>query len=199
MKLTARVALLCLAASARAWAEAPAGLGARAPNIVTVENLFGALELNSKAGDDDDTASLTQRYVPTSGLTQLGYHRVVAPRVTVGANVLALRAKSGDADAMTAAFLRPRLGYTLPLSSALSAWLRGGVLVAHQRDGDSRYTALSAGVDVLVAVTPAPHVGLFGGILFESPLWGRSKRDGHDSEKHELTSTGLSVGALVDF
>ncbi len=199
MRHAARAALLCLAVSTLAAADPAPGFGVRSPSILTVENLFGSLELNQKTGDEDRSSSLTQRYVPGSGLTQLGYHRVISPQVTLGANALVVRAKTDGSDATTFAALRPRIGYALPLSSAFGVWLRGGVLVAHRRAGDSRATALSAGVDALVTVTPAPHFGLFGGLLFESPLWGRAKREGRDSEKFELTSTGLTVGLLVDF
>lgn len=201
MKLAVRVAVLCLAVTASASADPVPGLGVRDRNIITAENLFGSLELNQKTGDDNEkeAGSVTQRYVPLAGLTQLGYHRVISDQVTLGMNVLVGRSKADGSDANVAAYLRPRVGYTLPLSPTFSVWLRGGVLVAHERAGEDRRSALSGGADVLVALTPAPHVGLFGGLLFEAPLWGRSKTSGRDSEKYELTSTGLTVGALVDF
>ncbi len=199
MTPAARISVACLALAAPALADGPAGLGERAQSILTAENLFGSLETDTERGEDRRT-SLTQKYMPGGGLSQLGYHRVVAPRVTLGANLHAYRVKIDDADSASwGVMLRPRVGYALPLSPLFAVWPRGGLLLAHGGGHDTQTTALAAGVDALVALTPAPHVGIFGGLLFEAPLWGRHKTEGRDSQRYLLSQTGLTVGALVDF
>lgn len=182
-----------------AWADLPMGFGVRDRNVLTAENLFGSLELNEKRGDDKETQSVTQHYMPIGGITQLGYHRVLDGQLTLGANVYATRTKRDEQDASTTLLLRPRVGYALPVSPAFGVWLRGGVLLAHQGREGSSAKAVSGGVDVLVVATPAPHFGVFGGILFEAPLWGRYSPKSGDSVKYELSSSGLTLGVLVDF
>lgn len=191
---------MLLASSSPALADPAPVFGARDRNVLTAENIFGSLELNEKRGEDKDTSSFTQHYMPFAGLTQLGYHRVLeGNQLTLGINVYASRVKEEGGDAQFVALLRPRVGYVLPVSPLFALWLRGGVLVAHQQSEGGKANALSAGVDVLGVVTPAPHVGIFGGILFEAPVWGRAKpRDG-ESVKYQISSSGLTIGALVDF
>lgn len=195
--------------------DGSSGLGRRASNIVVFDDVFGYVDQSFKvkqAGEEEaikeagpDFSSGTAFF--PSRVIRLGYHYAMDNGLTVGSGVGFWWAKeTGGNDDEKGSMLhleaRPRVGYALPLSPVFAFWPRAGVGYWHRTmsEGDTDITmwALTADIDALAVITPAPHFGITAGLKFSIPVTGGASSEGESLDaSHSMTS--LAFGLLTDF
>jgi len=193
------------------------GFGRRASNIIVLDDVLGYVDntFKAKEGDDEDALKMAgpdfssgTGFFP-SRVVRFGYHYALDNGLTVGSGLGIWWAKEvkndndeGDSGSMLHLEARPRVGYAWALSPAFAFWPRAGVGYWRRNlsagDNDLSLWALTADVDALAVITPAPHFGITLGLKFAIPLTGGASSDGESIDAtHSMTS--LAVGLLTDF
>lgn len=190
------------------------GFGRRASNIIVLDDVLGYVDQSFKVkegGEEESVRSSGPEYSSGTGffpsrVIRLGYHYAMDNGLTLGSGVGVWYAKetSGEDDKSSVLHLeaRPRIGYALPLTPAFAFWPRAGVGYWHRTmsggDDDLSLWALTADIDVLCVISPAPHFGITGGLKFSIPMTGGASSGG-DSIDGSHTMTSLALGLLTDF
>lgn len=188
------------------------GFGRRAHNIVVLDDLFGYADPSFKAENDEGEDRSVDPFIHSGTgffpmqVIQLGYHYALDNGLTLGSGIGFWYLKDsdeGDDDEGSSILhleARPRIGYALPLSPMFAFWPRAGVGFFRRGfsagDDDVSYWAMSADIDALMVLTPAPHFGITGGLKFSIPL-AAGFSEGDLDGSYSMTS--MTFGLLTDF
>lgn len=216
--LASVAALSFVCGVARAQESEPAPFGLRASNIVVVDHLAGFVHearVFSDLGADASTANV-YGLMGVPPIVRVGYHRVVAGRVTVGVGVHYADQTSalaqGGGQVKTWGF-SPRVGFVQPLHRFFSLWLRGGfTYLSFSTPGSTSFDAtgnptstddesewhLAVGAEAQLVFTPAENVGFTVGPTIEWGIAG-SQTVGALTQQVRWRLYGITVGLLADF
>lgn len=194
-------ALALIAVPSAAHADEPAPFGARAPNVLSVDNLLGATY--SVAGDSNDDYEIAavgshplMLELFVSPQTRLGYHRFLNDTVSLGTGLTWYAA--GGSIGFTLLGVSPRIGVTFPLSSGLSLWVRAGGGYAHwSYQGDASENDWSLGAEAYLVGTPVSHFGWTFGPMVDVTVSGKYKTERSESKVHRNVY-GLTFGFFFD-
>ncbi len=90
--------------------------------------------------------------------------------------------------------LGPRIGYAGTLQKSLGYWLRGGPsFFGFFSDGDDAYN-LTASIEALATITPAPRFSILFGPNVDVHVWGKQ-----GDEDTEFRAIGFSAGMMGEF
>ena len=216
--LLASIGALSFACGVARAQEDVAPFGARAKNIVVVDHLAGFVHearVFSGLGADASTANL-YGVMGVPPISRLGYHRVVAGRITLGLGIH--YADQTTAISQSGAQVRswgfaPRVGFVQPLHRLFSLWLRGGFTYLNfSTPGSTSFDTtgtptstpnlsewhVALGAEAQLVFTPAENVGFTVGPTIEWGIAG-NQTAGTVSQQIRWRLYGITLGLLADF
>jgi hypothetical protein len=195
--IVATTLLLAAAASADDFA-------ARGRNVVVVEGLVGVGSYGIDYPDDNSDAS-TRVHVGVFGMlpfTRLGYHRFIGRGFSLGTGAQFLKATGTlyyDRE-MTAWGLTPRVGWSTPIASTTSLWLRAGPGLSYLASTATRTGQVSLGAEAILMFIPARDFGVMMVTFVESGVAGREIVESTNTGRAvRLRTLGVALGVAVAF
>jgi hypothetical protein len=191
-------AAISIAPVARAQEAAP--FGARADNIIVVDELVGVYrETISHPDASNSSESGLIRVGSHAGAfalnetTRFGYHRMLTPTISLGTGIhflsrdISFELGSGKE---TILGVSPRIGFVFAPSTSGALWLRVGFQYYHRSLGDND-TAwdMGPGAELFYVITPFEHFGITLGPTVELQLAG--------NESHSTQVCGITGGGCV--
>jgi hypothetical protein len=205
LAVAATVGLASLASNANAQEAAPgAPFGTRAQNVLAVDEIAGFFrETYSYPDANNSSETGLIRFGSHTGVLGLnetvrfGYHRFIAPDVSLGAGLhylsrdIGLEIGSGNE---TTVGISPRIGFVFAATSAGALWFRVGFQYYHHSIGDnSSAWELGPGAELFYVVTPFDHFGITIGPVVELQLAGKESQT-----SQVCTGTGGCVSTSKD-
>lgn len=173
-------------------------------NVFAIDGIagFGSFRRAYPESNDDP---LTMNQVGALGMvpfTRLGYHRFVPRGISLGTSVQVL-ATDGSLwfNRSTVLFnLSPRIGWSTPLSSSVSAWFRVGPGIQYATTKGTREGQLSLGGEAILVIIPAHDLGITFSAFFDSGFAGREVFETTNTSRAlRYRSLGIALGAVLAF
>lgn len=199
MRPASCAAVLLLSASASASDFASTGR-----NVFVVEGLAGVGTYRiAYPGDNVEPATRVQ--VGVFGMmpfTRLGYHRFVGRGISLGTGAQFLKAKGAlyYERESTAWGLTPRIGWSTPIASMASFWVRVGPGVGYLTTESTRTGQISLGGEAILVFIPARDFGVMMVTFFESGVAGREIIESTNTGRPvRLQTMGVALGVAIAF
>jgi hypothetical protein len=218
--LGAVVALLLLASPSIAGAQEEHGVGKKGNIIISADRLFTLFAYTAVTVDTQTTKTASFSLLGSGNfdsfggnfynIPRLGFDYTVVDRLTIGGDALAYFTVGGTGPKVTMFGISPRVGYVLPLGSAVSLWPRAGVTydsVSYANNDNygnsSPTTQLAADLEALFVISPVEHAALTLGPVVDIPITGKTQTFYHTGVGDMAGSTdqsqfhvGVSAGLL---
>lgn len=134
--------------------------------------------------------------------SRLGYHRFLRYGVSLGAGAqIASVRESLWFDRDTNIYgLMPRVGWSTPLTGAVSAWLRGGPGIVYMKSEGITTGQLTLGGEAMLMLIPSRDFGVSLAVFYERGFAGREVIEAtNTSRRVRYTSLGVSLGVAIAF
>lgn len=160
---------------------AASGFGTRAENVLVIDEFAGFYRETVYSPDDPKSDEIGWwRFGSHTGFfginqtTRFGYHRFVAPNISVGAGLHFIdHDQSSIVTRQSVLGLSPRVGFVFASSEGGALWLRFGFQYHHYSlQGDVTAWELGPGVELFYVITPFEHFGITLGPTMELGLAG---------------------------
>lgn len=176
----------------------------KARNVFVFEGIAG-VATHTREYINSNTQPQTVTQVGGLGMvpfSRLGYHRFLPHAISLGlgGQLVATRLSPWFDRPTTIFGLTPRVGWSTPISHAVSVWLRAGPGLVYLKSEGAATGQLSLGGEAILVIIPAHDFGITLAIFYERGIAGREVIEStNTSFPVRYSSLGLGLGLAIAF